>query len=171
MSRGYGRGRYATGVYPTRSAAIPEMSTPFVATFQTINNDANPGDTATRSAVYWLTGKVLNVSGFYSFSGAGVTEGTGDFLLPFPPGYTAASIDARRMPVAEDIPPLKEGTIIVPALGVLGGTRTVFTSKFFLAEDFTDPNAPVVLASVWDIELPGLLAGDELYFQYSLPLF
>jgi hypothetical protein len=144
----------------------------FTPTFQTPNNDASLGDTGTASASFWKVGNVLYVQGVFNPNGAGVSAGTGDLLLPFPPGITSSNVDVTRMPLIEDIvgpPHLVEAAITVHVQGIIAAVTGAFAATWLLVKNVTDVPATVVV-DAWQQDISGLIAGNVIFFDYAVPL-
>lgn len=155
----------------TQAVDGPTQGRRFTPAFQTSNGDASIGADGVAGAMYWIVGAMLYVQGFFQFAGLGLSPGTGDRLLPLPPGFTLDSLNIDSMPLAlhSDGPPIVDEAVVpVVANGELAGVTGVFSSEFTFQVVQTDP---VQLSITWIIDgISGVTDGDTLVFSYALPI-
>jgi hypothetical protein len=139
--------------------------TRFTPVFQTVNDDANLGDTGVQAGSFHIIGRTLVMHIEWFAGGAGVTPGTGNLVIPYPPGYSSADVDVSRMPVLEEAEETIEGQVQVPATQILAGS-----SKAAYCTATIATTAGVVVANELDVSIVGLITGDSLQLRIELPL-
>lgn len=149
--------------------AIPFLLTRwtrFVPTFQTDNTDASLGADGFGAGSHHIVGRTLVMMVDWFLDGAGASPGTGNLLIPFPPGYTSADVDVAAMPRVEDEEDTVEGMVAVLCVATIDAGRSVRACNATIAT-----TAGVVVAAI--LELDGFATisdGDSLQLRIELPI-
>jgi hypothetical protein len=174
MGHVIGHGRYRD-TYPERpSAPADVIGAPvrYTPAFQSTNGDASLGTDGRSSGTYQVIGRQLTLNWAWFFGTAGVTVGTGDLLVPLPPGFTVDDIDVDRMVLfnPDFAPGVAQVGAQILSSSVIANTQLQLTCVVLI--NITDgvPGPVVYLLQVAPPIVPMSNVGDQITGLTTLPL-